>query len=138
MIDCRLQRTSESLTVKGQSFPDDWLSSRWWLVERDSTNKPALLPHPPQRSRAAGADFTRLYVRSVQELGTKDVAHSRYRGHHLRGGTQRLHRPHLQPVTLTERFGVALLFLQHPVQVRTECPRRGDGRLRLPFARSNF
>src|SRR5688572_13078370 len=63
MIDCRLQRTSESLTVKGQLFPDDWLSSRWWLVERDPTNKPALLPHPPQRSRAAGADFTRLYVR---------------------------------------------------------------------------
>ena len=90
-------------TVKGQSFPDDWLPSRpnrtepqcgnlgvhdmrkfgctctrWWFVERDPTNKPALLPHTPQRSRAAGADFTRLYVRSGQELGTKEVAHSCY------------------------------------------------------------
>jgi hypothetical protein len=34
------------------------------------TNKPALLPHPPQRSRAAGAEFTRLYVRSGQEFDT--------------------------------------------------------------------
>jgi hypothetical protein len=51
------------------------------VVERESTNKPAILPHPSPRSRAAGADFTRLYVRSCQDLGTKEVAGSRFTRH---------------------------------------------------------
>jgi hypothetical protein len=80
----------------------------------------------------------RLCVRSGQELGPKEVAHSCYRVDRLRGRSQRLHRAHLRSVMLAKPFGVTPLLLQHPVQVGAELPGCRDGRLGLPFARSNF
>ena len=92
---------------------------------------PLFQERPKSSSRASTSEET--------EACSKEVAHSRYRGRGavvLRHGTHALDRAHLRArrsIMLLEPLGVAPAFLQHPVQVATQLPRRRDGRFGFPL-----
>ena len=80
----------------------------------------------------------RLCVRSGQELGSKEVAHSCYRGRRLRGGAQRLRRAHLQSVMLAKPVRVAPSSFSIQYRYVQNFRAAATVALGFPLARSNF